>query len=253
MNRLEHLTVRGCRSALGMFILSADPFIMEACTSLPLDWVALDMEASALAKPDLLRFLMAAKGEQVRPFVRVADSRPETIEQALDLGAMGIIVPKVHDRETAEIASQACFYPDKGNRGVNPVRVSRYFDDVPGYFQRANDQTFCFVQIESARAVEDVDAILEVSDIDGVFIGCGDLAMSLGTPGKVDSGPMQEAIGKVLNCCKHHDRIPGIFAYDLDLANRYLKQGFRFVAIGNDIKALKVSVNGWMEQINSGF
>lgn len=237
--------------ALGIFVLSRDPFVMEACATTALDWLAFDMEAGAVGKADLLHFAQACQGRRVLALARIADSRPESVEQALDLGLSGVIIPKVNNAEIASKAAMACRFQPQGNRGVNPVRASDYFENVATYFATANENTLCIAQIESAEAIANVDEIAAISQIDGLFIGCGDLAMSLNTPGQVDSPPMRDAIAKVLAACRRHGKLPGIFAYELDLARRYLAEGFHFVAVGNDIKAVKNSISNWLTQVQT--
>lgn len=228
---------------LGMFHVSANSLISEALSVSNIDWLAYDMEASPANKRGLLHFLQSMKASQVAAFVR-AESKIEThLEQLADLGVNGIIVPKVSSQEEAKNIVRALKYPPFGNRGVNPVRASSYLKNVAPYFSSANDNIFIFAQIESKTAVENVDSILKTEGIDGVFVGCGDLAMDLGVPGKMDSDILLSAIDKVLRSCLSNGKIPGIFAYNTQLAQQFLTAGFKMVAFGNDIAFLLNSVN----------
>lgn len=237
------------QSTLGMFLLAASPFITETCATMPLDWLVMDIEASPVNRKDLLDFVLALKGEKTTPFARIRHIEHAHIEQVLDLGVQGIIVPKVNNREDAIRVVSACRYPPQGKRGINPVRASRYFEDVAGYLEKANDLLLCFLQIETQESLKNLEEIAAVDGVDGLFVGCGDLAMALGQPGDVIGFKMKEAINQVLETCQKYSKIPGIFAYGTNLAKLYLEQGYRFVAIGNDIKAVKEGIESWLKVI----
>lgn len=234
------------RAALGLFLLTASPLVAEVCSTLPLDWLVLDMEAAPVDRRDALAFLQAvrpgAHGAPV-PFVRTACREHTHVEQLLDLGFLGLIIPKVHDRAAALASVAAARYPPLGSRGINPVRASGYFSDVPRYLHEANQGVSLFVQIESREAVANCSDIASVEGIDGLFVGMGDLAMSLGQPGDVTGPAMEDALTCVLEACRRHRKIPGVFAYNPQLGRQYVAAGFRFVAVGNDVGALRQGVS----------
>jgi 2-keto-3-deoxy-L-rhamnonate aldolase RhmA len=229
-------------ATLGLFLLSASSIVAEVCSTLPIDWLIIDMEASPVSHEGVLHVLQALSGSRLTPMIRVRALEHHGIEQALDLGTQAILVPKVDDATAARRAAAACRYPPDGRRGVNPVRASGYFSDVPGYLREANEQVLCMVQIESAEAVRNVQEIAAEPGVDVLFIGCGDLAMSLGQPGVVVGERMDQARVAVLAAARAHGKVPGIFAYGVDLAVRYLEEGFLFVALGNDVQALRDGV-----------
>lgn len=226
---------------LGYFVVSGSSVVVECMANTSIDWIVLDREAS-VAQGELVHDLMALRGSKVKAFVRVAKCDRSEIEHALDLGAQGIIVPKVDSVEQARMAVEACYYPPLGNRGINPVRATGYFKDVNGYLKNANSRVECFVQIESVSALENLGEIAAVKGISGLFIGCGDLASSLGQPGNVEGPKMDRACRQVIAACQLNQITPGIFAYSLNLARRYKADGFEFIALGNDLKSLRSSI-----------
>jgi 2-keto-3-deoxy-L-rhamnonate aldolase RhmA len=241
--------LRAGQTTHGLFLLTASSIVAEACTTLPIDWLIVDMEASPVSHQGLLHMLQAISGTAVTPLVRLRFTDHHRIEQALDLGAQGVLLPKVEDRAAAERVAAACRYPPEGRRGINPVRASAYFSDVPRYLATANRRCLCLVQIESREAVENAAEIAAVPGVDGLFIGCGDLASSLGQPGVVVGEEMDRARAKVLEAAVAHGKVPGIFAYGTDLARRYAAEGFRLIAFGNDVQALREGVLGRLRAI----
>lgn len=233
----------------GLFLLWPEPGIAELCATLNVDFLVLDMEAGVLSRQDVLRAIQAVTGRDTTVLVRVPSHEPSHIEHALDAGAHGVLVPKVDTREQAERVASYTRFPPEGRRGVNPVRASGYFSDVPGYLARANSEVLCLVQIESAEAVEEVDAIAAVSGVDGLFLGIGDLAMSLGQPGVTTGPQLDRARERTLSACRAHGRLAGAFAYGMDAAHAYAAEGFDVLAVGNDVKLLREGIEGLLREL----
>lgn len=265
-NNLKQQLEKG-DAAFGLFHLTSNAVVSEALSVTPLHWLAYDMEAAPSDKMSLVHFLQSMKGSAVTAVVRAESCVPHHLEQVLDTGVSVIIVPKVDSAEQCMQISRAVHYPPQGRRGVNPVRASNYLKNVAEYFSSANKELLVFVQIESALAVQNIESILSVDGIAGVFIGCGDLAMDLGCPAQMESDKLLSAINTVLNACNSARKIPGIFAYNTKLAEKFTKDGFKMIAIGNDIAMLQKSViadldtlskltqgknNDWYESFDSG-
>lgn len=227
---------------LGVFHLTSSSLVSEALSTFGVDWIALDMEASPAERTELVHFLQSLQGRNVLPVARLKSYDHTHIEQVLDTGVETVIVPKVHDADICQKVVDAAKYPPAGKRGVNPVRASDYFSKLPDYFHTANNKVSVLVQIESERAVSNIEAILSIRGVDGVFVGCGDLALDMGYPGNVDAQKVRGAIRKVAVAVRKHKKIAGIFSYDTQLTSLYKKMGYRFIAIGNDIKFLKSAV-----------
>ncbi len=221
---------------LGVFLVAGNSMLAEACSMLALDWVVVDMEAAPMSKVDALHMLQAMSASNLVQLVRVPALDRHVIEHALDVGAHGVIVPKVESREQAALAADACRFPPIGSRGVNPIRASGYFTNLAGYFASVDARTICAVQVETARGVEHIEEIVEVPGVDVVFIGVGDLACSLGQPGVPDGPAMDGARHRVLAATLAAGKVPGIFAYSDELARVYAAEGFKLIAIGNEVK-----------------
>lgn len=239
------------RVCLGLFHVSASSLISESLSCLTLDWLVYDMEASPTDRMGLIHFLQSLKSSDVTPVVRPSSVDHAHLEQVLDAGVPAIIIPKVHTKELCQQVVSSCKYRPLGTRGVNPIRASNFFLRIKDYFANANDEILVFVQIESKLAVENIDEILQVKGLDGVFIGSGDLSMDLGCPGEMHSPVLLDAIDKVRDSCRKFKKVPGVFAYNNELAAKFINDGFKFVAVGNDLAMLQRAVIQNLETLRS--
>lgn len=247
-NPVKERLARG-EVATGLFVLSGSAIVMEACSTFALDWLLVDAEASPVSGETILHLFQSVSGSGVAPLVRVPQLDHHTIEHLLDLGAYGVLVPKVNDAAMARAAAQAAYYPPKGRRGINPVRVSAYFEDVPGYLREANERTMVLAQIETVEGLAAADEIAAVDGIDGLFLGPGDMAAELGQPGDVTGPAMEDAAARVRDAARAHGKAAGVFAYSIELARRYVDDGFTFVAVGNDVKLLRAAITADLEAL----
>jgi 4-hydroxy-2-oxoheptanedioate aldolase len=151
----------------------------------------------------------------------------------LDEGALGIVVPMVHTAADAKAAADACRYPPTGARSWGWSRAAAYGDDYP---HAVNDEIFLAVQIESAQAVENAEAILATEGVDGCWIGPSDLTLSLGyRPGAEESKPvLRAATDRVLEACRKTGKVPGYAGSSPAEGRELAQRGFRFITAGSD-------------------
>jgi 2-keto-3-deoxy-L-rhamnonate aldolase RhmA len=172
------------KTLLGTCITFGDPTVTEALSRV-LDFVWIDTEHNPLSLADVQAHLLATKGTQTTPLVRVADNNPALIKPVLDIGAAGVIVPLVKTADDVRLAVAACKYPPEGIRGFGPRRPSNYAArGGPEYCQQANQTIITIVQIEQREAVDNIDAILAVKGLTSIVVGPNDLAASLGFTGQ---------------------------------------------------------------------
>jgi len=224
------------RPTYGLFLVTGSALMAEAAAYTGVDWAVIDMEAAPMTKVDALHQAQALTGTNVVCLIRVQCLDRHAIEHALDLGVDGIVVPKVESAHDAELAARFSHYPPEGARGVNPIRASAYYYNSEGYFSDANNGVLCIVQIESRVAVSNAIEIAKTPGIDMLFIGAGDLASDLGHPGDPTGPDFDEARLEVLTAAEKAGKPAGIFAYSTKLARQYTKEGFRFIAVGNEVK-----------------
>jgi 4-hydroxy-2-oxoheptanedioate aldolase len=236
-NKIKNKLLKG-EIAIGAFLLSANTFIAEAMANSNLDWILIDMEASHATKEDALHILQALNAYDVTPIIRIPEHNKHLIEFALDIGSKGIMIPKINSLEEAKEIVKACYYPPMGDRGMNCIRASGYYNQSVNYIKNANNSILSIFQIESKESIEHITEIAQVDNVDVLFMGLGDLSASYGLMGNIIGKEIDEARQKVIEACDQYNKIPGIFAHSETLINQYIAEGFKFIAIGNDIKFL---------------
>lgn len=201
INNLEHflsVTASGA-TATGIVITSHDASISELAADCGCDFVWIDLEHSPLTIVDAMHHVMALRGTNCAPFVRVAWNLPYLLKPVLDLAPAAVIVPMVNSARDAEAAVRACRYPqDDGERGFATRRSTGYDrDPLSEYLEFSRTEPLVIVQIEHCEAVHNIDEILKVEGIGGVCIGPFDLSASYGKTGRFDDPEVSDAIDLV--------------------------------------------------------
>ena len=230
----------------GVFLQAPSTVTAEVVSSFDLDFVCVEAEHSPLGRESVHSLLGASRKPAL---VRVAANATVPIVSALDDGATGVIVPRVDSAEEARAAVDAARFPPLGRRGVGPGRASGYGRTLPDYFARANNEVILGVQIESAAAVADVTRIAAVEGVDLLFVGPGDLAVSLGVP--FGDERVVEAALSVLETARGAGRAAGIWAPTAAGARRWLELGFQLVAVGSDLALLAEAVERLLSELSS--
>lgn len=237
MNKLKKALKENALT-IGTWIQSGSPVMAEILAEAGYDWVALDCEHSSIG---IETFAKAARGiygrNETVTLARVRENDTLAIRQVLDMGAMGVIVPLINNAEDAKKAVKAAKYPPIGIRGFGFCRANKWGTEFDAYAKSANDEISVIVMIESKEAVENIDEILEVEGVDGVFIGPYDMSGSYGCVGQTDNPVIVEACKKVAQACKKHNKAAGkhIVIPTKENIAEALADGFTFIALGADI------------------
>jgi 2-keto-3-deoxy-L-rhamnonate aldolase RhmA len=224
---------------LGTGITFGDATVTEALCGL-LDFVWIDMEHNPMSLATVQAHIMATKGSDTAPLVRVAWNDPVLIKPVLDIGAAGVIVPLIRTAEDAQRAVAACRYPPDGVRGFGPRRPSNYGRlGGPDFCAAANAAILVHVQIEHAEAVQNIDAIAAVPGLGGVVIGPNDLAASLGYTGQPRHPEVLRAAETVITAVRRAGRFVGIGAGDdPDVLGEWVDRGVQWLSMGADFSLL---------------
>ena len=234
--------MRRGKPAFGYALELGSPVAAEVLSESGVDFLMVDTQHGSYNNPESTAFsFMAISTGPSTPMARVATNNFTQIARLLDEGAQGIIVPMVDTPEQAKAAADACRYPPAGTRSWGWGRALRH---NPDYTTTINDQMFVAVQLESALAVQNAEAIMATPGVDGCWIGPGDLALSLGLHPSSSYGNDQHetAIAQVLTACRNTGKIPGFAAFTPQEAKKRAEQGFLFLTAGTDFLFMEEGV-----------
>ncbi|MCA9839488.1 MAG: hypothetical protein KC422_21440 [Trueperaceae bacterium] len=203
------------------------------------DSLTLDLQHGLLSYDTALPVLQAVSITQTIPIARVPWNEPGIIMKMLDAGSYGIICPMVNTADECAAFVRACRYPPKGYRSFGPTRASMYAGD--GYAKNANDTVLTFAMIETAQALDNLDAILSVDGLDAIYVGPADLSQSLGGPPGADweEGKAADAVLHIVERAKAHGIYAGIHTGSVNYARKMIEKGYQFVTLQSDLGFLR--------------
>jgi 4-hydroxy-2-oxoheptanedioate aldolase len=213
------------------------------------DWLCVDMQHGVIDYPDCVAMMTAISTTDTIPFVRVPWNDPAIIMKVLDAGAYGVVVPLINTRADAEAAVAACRYPPDGIRSNGANRAILYAGT--DYVAQANAQIACIPMIETKQAIENLDDILSVPGVDGIYIGPSDLSFALGLPPRMDNeDPLHVAtVDKILEACKRHGVAAGSHTGGPRFSRRFLDKGFQMVTLTSDGQAMGRGVRDQLKEL----
>ena len=229
-----------CELTIGSWITLGHPSIAEIMAGAGFDWLVLDTEHSVLELSEVQILIQVLNGQQCPAIVRLTSNHPDQIKRVMDAGATGVMVPMIKSAADALAAVKSVYYPPRGNRGVGLARAQGYGASFPAYQQWLQDNAVVIVMIEHIEAVQNIDAILSVPNIDAYIIGPYDLSGSMGRPGELDHPDVQAAIGQVLQAGLRHQKAGGVHVIEPDhiMLKRRIQEGFTFLGYSLDIRML---------------
>jgi 4-hydroxy-2-oxoheptanedioate aldolase len=235
-------------ATFGTFVGAASPLNAEVCAAAGVDWILLDLEHGAGGEEQVRMVVPAAAAYGVPTVVRVESDARIRLGRVLDLGAAGVMLPRMNTAEQVAEAVRHLRYPPGGDRGVATyVRACRFGLDLTT-LSDANDNVLTVVQIESAQAVDNADAIAAIPGVDVLFVGPRDLSHDLGVPGDVLAPVYVEALARVQGATQRHGKACGVLVPDGAAAATLREQGWRFVGIGSDCLILAAGVAAAVER-----
>jgi 4-hydroxy-2-oxoheptanedioate aldolase len=219
---------------LGTFLGTASAIVAEVCAAAGVDWLLLDLEHGSGGEEQVRAVVPAAGGYGVPTVVRVESAARVRIGRVLDLGAAGVMLPRLDSAAEVEAAVRHLRYPPHGDRGVATYnRACRFGLDV-GALDRAAEEVLGIVQIESRRAVDDVEKIAAIDGVDVLFVGPRDLSHDLGVPGDLTAPAYLSALDRVRAAAHQHGKACGLLVPDGAAAAARRTEGWTFITIGSD-------------------
>jgi 2-keto-3-deoxy-L-rhamnonate aldolase RhmA len=234
MNFIRERVLRGEFMA-GAWCNLGSSLTVEMAARIGYDWILLDQEHGPGDNLTLLHQMQAAQAGNTAPIVRIAWNEMPRFKRALDLGAMGIMVPYVQNPEEARLAVNSMRYSPEGIRGVaSSPRVTGFGLEFDKYYGEANHKLLTVVQIETGESVANLESIAAVEGVDVLFVGPLDLSVSLNMPGRFDDPAFRKVLATVGEVSRAAGKAAGILLPGPELIEFVHSLGFTFVAAGAD-------------------
>ena len=222
-------TLNGCWLNLGSSLTA------EIVGQAGFDWVLIDLEHGAGTEKDVLPQLQALEHTAAGVIVRVESTESQRISRVLDMGAEGIMCPKISSSAEARKVVNGLHYPPHGNRGVaKMVRASGFGQHFDQYYRESRETILGVVQIETVDALNHLDEIAAIEGVDVLFIGPADLSMELGIFGQFDHPRFKEALRETIGAAQKAGKTTGILFFNPDDYHMYHDMGIRLIACGAD-------------------
>jgi 2-dehydro-3-deoxyglucarate aldolase/4-hydroxy-2-oxoheptanedioate aldolase len=226
-----------------------EPEISIVLAAAGVEFFFIDTEHSTTTYPQIQGLCRTARGAGVIPLVRVTQNEPSLISRALDVGAMGIIVPRVHSAAEARTAMDALKFPPLGHRGygLGTIVTDLKGNSAQEEVNSANRETMAIMMIESQEGLRAIEEIAAVAEVDALFVGPYDLSLALGVLEQFDSPLFLKALEKVINAGTKAGIAVGLQSKDMKLLTRGREMGARFIIYSSDYSVL---LSGYKEGIS---
>jgi 4-hydroxy-2-oxoheptanedioate aldolase len=241
---------------LGLFLNSHSPTVAEQLAHSGYDWLLVDTQHGPMDHEKLSYTLCGIASGGAKSIVRVGayDDRPG-IQQALDLGADGVLVPYINTAEEARQAISCTKYPTVGTRSVYFPQRCMNKAGLLGYAGNFNKEGIVALQVETASCIENIAEIAAVPGVDILFLGQNDLCMSMGLfekykfPDMYTSPELDAATKKLIEHARKNNVILGLFLFGTARVGEFLDKGFTFFSIGNDLHHLVTQVAAYVNDV----
>ena len=245
-NKLKQIWKDGGAAVNGWLNISSS-WSAEVMAHAGWDSIVVDFQHGYHTVGDAIQMYQAMSATDVVPMARVPWNDPIYIQRLLDAGAMGIICPMINTRKECETFVSSMRYFPIGIRSAGPTRPRLTMGS--DYVQWANDEVVAMAMIETATAIDNLDGILSVKGLDAIYVGPGDLGITLGVKGADTEDPKQLAIyDQILAGCKKYGVYAGLHTGSAEYASRMIDLGFQFVTVSTDsgllLKAAQAAVQG---------
>ncbi|MBI3478311.1 MAG: hypothetical protein HY010_21480 [Acidobacteria bacterium] len=243
---------------LGLFVNSHSPTVAEQLAHSGYDWLLVDTQHGPMNYEKLSAMLSGISNGGAQSMVRVGgyDDRPG-IQQALDLGAGGVLVPYINTAEEARQAISCTKYPTVGTRSVYFPQRSMNKGGLLGYAGSANTDSIVALQVETASCIENIAEIAAVPGVDILFLGQNDLCMSMGLYNKYEfphmytSPELGAATQKLIDHARKNNVILGLFLFGTSRVGEFLDKGFTFISLGNDLHHVLTQTGAYVNDVEN--
>jgi 4-hydroxy-2-oxoheptanedioate aldolase len=241
---------------MGLFVNSHSPTVAEQLAHSGYDWLLVDTQHGPMNYEKLSAMLSGVSSGGAKSMVRVGgyDDRPG-IQQALDLGADGVLVPYINTADEARQAVSCTKYPTAGTRSVYFPQRSMNKAGLLGYAGNFNNNGIVALQVETASCIENIVEIASVPGVDILFLGQNDLCMSMGLfekykfPEMYTSPELGAATQKLVDNARKNNVILGVFLFGTARVGEFLEKGFTFISVGNDLHHVLTQTGAYVNDL----
>ncbi|UIJ74494.1 4-hydroxy-2-oxoheptanedioate aldolase [Acinetobacter sp. SH20PTE14] len=228
---------------IGLWVGLADAYGTEIAANAGYDWLLIDGEHAPSDLRTTLSQLQSIAAYPSQAVVRPPIGSVQLIKQLLDIGAQTLLIPMVETVEQAQLMVKAVRYPPEGIRGVGAAlaRATRW-NSIADYYANAHENICLLIQIESVEGIKNLDEILKIDGIDGVFIGAVDLSATMGYQGNPNHPEVQKTVIDAIQRIRKAGKAAGILSTQHDATQNYIELGTEFVAVGVDTSVLMNSL-----------
>src|SRR4051812_3278104 len=250
--------LRAGQPKIGLFLNSHSPTVADQMAHSGYDWLLVDSQHGPLGFETLSAMLAAISNGGAKSLVRVAGYHDRGgIQQSLDLGADGVLVPYINTAEEARQAVSCCKYPTAGTRSVYFPQRSMNKAGLLGYAGAANENTIVALQVETADCIKNIDEIAAVPGVDLLFLGQNDLCMSMGLfekykfPDMYTSPELMAATDKLRAAAKKNNVNLGLFLFGTARVGEFLDKGFPLISLGNDLHHILTQATAYVKDVEA--
>lgn len=235
-NRVKKELKEG-KTVIGTMIAEfGKPEIIRLLSAGGFDFAMVDMEHSPFSLETVAEIVRASKSTNLTLLARVPTADYFHVARTLDSGVHGIMIPHIEDVTQVKMAVDATKYPPQGQRsyGVRPIITDYRSSTLNEQIASLNANTMVIIQIESQKAVDDIEKLVSVPGVDAALIGSNDLSMSLGCPGELNHPKMDEAITRVIEACRKYNVVAGNHLRNLKSLLEWREKGMRMLMYSTD-------------------
>lgn len=254
-NRLKSILQNG-GIAYGAYVTIDSPVLIETIGGCGFDFVVIDVELigpSPYDSKSLGNLIRACELYDMTSLIRVAENSASMILKALSLGAQGVVVAHCKTVHDAELMVKHSFYPPFGWRGIGPSRgLHDVVAELPEYVKQSNLETVVIPLIEDKEGVDNLGDILKIPEIDIIFLGPGDLSVSLGHPGELGHEEVLKYLDRARAICRARGKCTMELAGGREDAEKLVREGARALLLPDDVLVIYQSFRNRLEQLRAG-
>lgn len=236
-NNLKQLQIEK-RTAVNAWVSMGSGYLAEVLGHCGFDAVTVDLQHAPMGFDQAVHLLQAISATPAVPLARCAGSTLAEINKLLDAGAYGIICPLINSVDEAAFFARCCRYPPRGARSFGPARGLLY--GGADYLGKADGQIMSLAMIETTNALEQIENIMDVEELDGVYVGPSDLGIAMGLgPNAWPDARMKQAVEHILDKVHARGKYAGIFCGPAEMGEACTRMGYDLVTPGNDVQLLR--------------